>query len=110
LEKALSISREAFSLAFLGHIYGSTGQRNKAIRLLQELDILFTKGQAPPIAFAIVHAGLGNMDAAFEWLETAYRLRDDKIFWLQYGPGLEPLRSDPRYASFVPHIPKLART
>jgi TolB-like protein/tetratricopeptide (TPR) repeat protein len=100
-EKALSLSREAFSLAFLGHVYGRLGRGDEAQGLLRELDRLFTQGQAPPIAFVVICAGLGDTDAAFNWLETAYRLRDDKMFWLTGMPLFDPLRSDPRYAVFL---------
>ncbi len=101
-EKALSLSREALSLAFLGHIYGRLGRRDEAGCLLRELDQLFTQGNAPPIAFVIIYAGLGDADTALDWLETAYRLRDDKLFWLLTGfPLFDPLRSDPRYADLV---------
>jgi TolB-like protein/Flp pilus assembly protein TadD len=114
-EKALSLSREAFSLAFLGHIYGRLGRRDEAKCLLRELDRLFTQGHAPPIAFVAIYSGLGDADAAFDWLETAYRLRDDKLFWLTTGlPAFDPLRSDPRFAQFVHRmglaVPSLVRT
>jgi tetratricopeptide (TPR) repeat protein len=104
-EKALDLSREAFSLAFLGHIYGRLGRSDEARRLLRELDQLLTQGHAPPIAFTVIYAGLGDADAAFHWLETAYRLRDDKLFWLTGMPVLfDPLRPDPRYAGLVHHM------
>ncbi len=48
-----------------------------------------------------IYAGLGDTDAAFDWLETAYRLRDDKLFWLTGMPLFDPLRRDPRYAGFL---------
>ncbi len=112
-EKALSLSREAFSLAFLGHIYGRLGRRDEAKCLLRELDQLFARGHAPPFAFAVIYAGLGDADTAFDWLETAYRLRDGQLFCLTM-PGSDPLRSDPRYADLVHRMglapPSLART
>ncbi len=52
------------------------------------------------VAFVVIYAGLGDADAALDWLETAYRLRDGQLFCLTM-PGLDPLRSDPRYAGFV---------
>jgi Flp pilus assembly protein TadD len=101
LEKALGLSREAFSLAFLGHIYGRLGRTDEAQCLLRELDKLFAQGQAPPIAFVVIYAGFGDADAAFDWLKTAFRLRDDKLFWLTLMPAFHPLRSDPRFADLV---------
>ena len=53
LEKALSHSREALSLSYLGHVYGRLGRTDEARRLLRELEQLRTQGQAPPIAFAV---------------------------------------------------------
>ncbi len=100
-EKALSLSREALSLSFLGHVYARLGRRDEAMRLLRELEQLFAQGRASPIAFVVLYAGLGDADAAFEWLETAYRLRCD-IQYLSTGfPGIDPLRSDPRFADLV---------
>jgi hypothetical protein len=52
----------------------------------------------------VIHAGLGEIDAAFDWLETAYRLRDGYLFWLPGAPGLDPLHSDPRFADLVHRV------
>jgi TolB-like protein/tetratricopeptide (TPR) repeat protein len=101
LERALSLSREALSLCYLGHVYAQLGRTEEAGRLLGELDQLRARGQAPPTALATAYAGLGEIDAAFEWLETAYRLRDGYLFWLAGAPGLDPLRSNPRFADLV---------
>ncbi len=104
LEKAVSHSRDAFPLAYLGHVYGRLGRTDEARRLFREIDELRAQGHASPIAFAVIYAGLGDIDAAFDWLETAYRLRDGYLFWLPGAPGLDPLRSDPRFAPLVHRI------
>jgi TolB-like protein/Tfp pilus assembly protein PilF len=100
-EKALSLSREALSLSFLGHVYARLGRRDEAMRLLRELEQLFAQGRASPIAFGVLYAGLGDADAALEWLETAYRLRCDIQYLTTGFPGIDPLRSDPRFADLV---------
>lgn len=108
-EKAHSLSREAMSLAFLGHIYARLGRTAEARRLLRELDQLFREGRASPIAFTILYAGLGDLDAAFRWLEAACRSRADLV-WVTAGfPGLDPLRSDPRFAELVHPMGIVAR-
>ena len=104
LEKALSHSREALSLSYLGHVYGRLGRTDEARRLLRELEQLRTQAQAPPVAFAVLHAGLGEVDVAFNWLETAYRLRDGYLFWLPGTPGLDPLHSDARFADLLHRV------
>jgi tetratricopeptide (TPR) repeat protein len=108
-EKAHSLSREAMSLAFLSHICARLGRTVKARRLLQELDQLFREGRASPIAFVILYAGLGDLDAAFRWLEAACRSRADLV-WVTAGfPGIDPLRSDPRFADLVHRMGIAAR-
>ena len=103
-EKTLGLSREALSLSFLGHVYARMGRRDEAMRLLRELDRLSSQGKASPIALVVLHAGLGDAEAAFEWLETAYRLRVDLPWLFTEFPGLDPLRSDPRFAALVQRV------
>lgn len=56
------------------------------------------EGRTSPIARVVLYAGLGDLAAAFEWLETAVKVRCDLV-WLTRGfPGVDPLREDPRYA------------
>lgn len=104
LETALGHSHEALSVAYLGHVYGRLGRVQEATRLLAELEQLRTAGQAPPMAFAVLHAGRGEIEKAFEWLETAYGLRDGYLFWLPGAPGLDPLHSDARFGNLVRRI------
>ena len=100
-EKALSLSREALSLSFLGHVYARLGRRDEAMRLLRELGRLFAQGRASPIALVVIYAGLGDADAALEWLDTACRLRCDMQYLAAGFPGIDPLRSDPRFADLI---------
>jgi hypothetical protein len=53
------------------------------------------------VAFVMLHAGLGQADPAFEWLDRAM---DDRRGWLAYlkvEPVLDPLRGDPRFARLI---------
>jgi len=104
-EKALALSREALSLSFLGHVYARVGRKEEALRLLDELDQLSSQGKASPIAHVVLHAGLGDVEAAFEWLETAFRLRNDLAWFFTKFPGLDPLRSDLRFTALVHRAP-----
>lgn len=100
-EKALNLSREALSLSFLGHVHARLGRRQEAMRLLRELEQLFGQGLASPIAFVVIYAGLGDTDTALEWLDTACRLRCDIQYLTAGFPGIDPLRSDPRFAALI---------
>ena len=103
-EKALGLSRDALSLSFLGHVYARLGRRDQATRLLQELVQLSSQGKASPIALVVMYTGLGDADAAFEWLETACRLRVDLHWLFVKFPGLDLLRSDSRFAALLHRV------
>jgi hypothetical protein len=50
-----------------------------------------------PVAFAMMHAGLGETDRAFEWLDRAMEERRGWLAYLKVEPLLDPLRVDPRF-------------
>jgi hypothetical protein len=51
----------------------------------------------PPFTFALVYMGLGDHDAAFQWLEKAYEVRDIGLVFLPVDPKWDFLRSDERF-------------
>jgi TolB-like protein/tetratricopeptide (TPR) repeat protein len=104
MEQAVARSRDGWSIANLAHLYGRLGRIDEARLLLRELEQHRTQGQAPPMAFAVFHAGVGEIDTAFEWLEAACRQRDGRLFWLPGTPGLDPLHADARFADLVRRI------
>jgi len=55
----------------------------------------------PPYWIAVLYAGLAEPDKAFEWLEKAYRQNDPSLTRIKVDPKLDPIRSDPRFASLV---------
>jgi tetratricopeptide (TPR) repeat protein len=50
---------------------------------------------------AAVHAALGQTDEAFAALEEGYQARAEWMGYLKIDPQMDPLRSDPRYATFL---------
>lgn len=68
----------------------------KAERQLASLHERARDRWVPAASLAIAHLGLGELDAAFEWLERAYEERDLWLLWHTYDPIFRELRSDPR--------------
>jgi hypothetical protein len=50
-----------------------------------------------PVALTKLYVALGDGNAAFDWLEQAYRERRGWLTYLKIEPTLDPLRSDPRF-------------
>ncbi len=86
-------------VVWVGQHYGRAGQREEAERVLDETLDLHAQGSVGAMAVALIYAGLGKRDLAFEWLRRAVQERGGTVVYLKaYGrTHLRDLRSDPRY-------------
>ena len=98
--KALDSSPERRRLALLAYAYAASGKRDEAQKTLDEFNGLAKQRYIPPMNFAIIYAGLGEKDQAFEWLEKAYKDRSGPPY-LKIDFPFNSLRSDPRFADFA---------
>ncbi len=104
-QRAVDLSkRNSVSLGSLGFTYARAGLRPEAEALLRELQDLGKERYLSPAFIATIHAGLGQKDEAFSWLEEAFRLRSRYLVWLKVAPEYEQLRSDPRYQELMARI------
>jgi tetratricopeptide (TPR) repeat protein len=88
------------SLTFLGYGYAAAGRKVEAQKVLDQLNE-FSKGRyVPAFHRAIIYAGLGEKDKAFEWLRKAYE-EEHFIIAIKVHPAYDPLRSDPRFADLL---------
>jgi hypothetical protein len=60
-----------FASAALGHLYGSVGKTTEARVIFDELTARSDRGFVPSYDVAVVCAGLGWIDQAFEYLSRA---------------------------------------
>jgi hypothetical protein len=58
-------------------------------------------GHVPALSRAEVALALGQVDAAFRWLERAADDREPLVIYLAVDPLYEPLRADPRFAALL---------
>jgi tetratricopeptide (TPR) repeat protein len=68
LTKALDMSHGPLMRGYLGFVYGQAGEMAKARQMLQELAYSPGPTFVSPVNFALIHAGLGDADATFDWL------------------------------------------
>jgi tetratricopeptide (TPR) repeat protein len=101
LEKAHQLDPMPETFAQLGHAYAKAGRDSDARRMLDELKLLSTRRYVSAYSFALVHAGLGERDEAFRWLQ---KVEEDRGEWFAFAgvdPRLDPLRPDPRFADVL---------
>ena len=96
-ERAQVISNDRDAVAWLGYAAGCMGRIDDARAKLAELMQRSKTEYVPPYAFAIVHLGLGETEAAFTWLEKGARENDYWLVFVNVDPVLDCLRADPRF-------------
>jgi tetratricopeptide (TPR) repeat protein len=96
-EKVLQLADASFFLAALGHVYASSGQRDEAARVLEQLKERQSRAHVSPYDFTILYAALGEREQAFACLEQAFHARSEALVWLKVDPRLDTLRTDPRF-------------
>ncbi|HEY6802252.1 MAG TPA: tetratricopeptide repeat protein [Pyrinomonadaceae bacterium] len=92
------------SLGMSGHTLALMGDREGAKKILEELFDRAGKNYVSPYSVALIYIGLGDKDKAFEWLYKVYQEVNDWLTWLNVGPELDPLRSDPRFSDLLRRV------
>jgi TolB-like protein/Tfp pilus assembly protein PilF len=86
--------RTIFS-AELGYVYGRSGRRDEALRIVEQLKTPAAPTQPiPAYEIALVYAGLGEKKLAFEWLSRAKAGHDPFLIYVQTDPNFDNLRDD----------------
>jgi TolB-like protein/Tfp pilus assembly protein PilF len=91
--------------ADFGYIYAKSGRQADALRVATLLIERF-KGEQQPVAGAIstIYAALGQTGEAFNWLDVARKRNDLEMGYLKIDPRWDPLRADPRFASYLSSV------
>jgi serine/threonine protein kinase/tetratricopeptide (TPR) repeat protein len=84
------------ALAYAHHHAGRVTESDKALRELEA-----THASDSAFQIAQVHAGRGETDAAFAWLERAFSQRDPGMAWLKHEPFFAILRGDARWTEML---------
>ena len=121
LEKGMTLQAKNAIMAcckedtpLLAYFLARSGDRAEAVKLLREAERSW--GQRPQTAgsanlhrewsgarfnIAVTHAALGDINQAFLWLERMPEGRPWALGMMITEPSLDPLRSDPRFASLT---------
>jgi len=105
-QKAIEISNgDHDATASLAHAFAAIGRRAEAEKILHDFERKSKSGYVSPYMIATIHAGLGDKNKAFEFLERAYQERSLDISWhLKADLRIDNLRSDPRFQDLVRRV------
>lgn len=114
-EKAIQTFLEIFEienvrypriLGWLGAAYARSGQRDKALEILTELEARHQISTAGSTGFfqAVIHSALGNTEDALRWLRVAIDTHEMEIPWLISEPQLFGLHEHPAFKAMVQEV------
>ena len=105
LKRALKLSGgHPWAVAEIGYALARAGDRAGAIAALDALRAESARRYVSSGYPALVHAALGDVDAAVSAFERAREEHATDIIWLRMHPGLDALRSDPRIGALMRSI------
>jgi TolB-like protein/DNA-binding winged helix-turn-helix (wHTH) protein/Tfp pilus assembly protein PilF len=98
LQKAVELSHGTpLMTSALANAYARAGEKEKAEKLLADLLAESKRKYVSPYYFTVVYVGLGLSDKALDRLEDALVDRSNGLVFLKVEPGLDDLRSNPRF-------------
>lgn len=110
LEQTLVLFGLRESAGKVRQAFAASGYTGAMRKYAEELEHLHATNQIfVPLNVAGAYAAVGDKDRAFYWLEQAYKYRGRgtvgvAMIFINRDPGLEPLRSDPRYTDLLRRV------
>lgn len=101
LRRSVELSGDRDSVAALGYVCGLAGRGAEARAALSELESREKAGFVSSYDKALVHLGLGDVEASLGWLEKAHEERSYWLIYLRVDPALDPLRTRPRFVELL---------
>ncbi len=99
--QAQELSYLSWGDGLLAHALAVSGEREEGLAILRRLESEAERGPASALGVATAYVGLGNHDAAFAWLEKAWKMRELRLHYLAIDPLYQPLHPDPRFGTLL---------
>ena len=89
--------------ALLAHAYAAAGDEDRAREVRDDLIAARQGGgrHVPAFNIALAYLGLGDIDEAFNWLNSALDERSSWLVSLNVEPLFDTIRADPRFAQLI---------
>jgi TolB-like protein/Tfp pilus assembly protein PilF len=102
--KALESGYDPLINGYLALALAKSGQRDEAIKLLNQLKLESAERYVPSYAIAIIYIGLNQKDEAFAWLEKDVAEHSAFAVYYAVAPELDELRSEPRFKAMLKQL------
>jgi eukaryotic-like serine/threonine-protein kinase len=102
--RALSVAPDAPGVrSAAAWVYASSGRRDHARTLVDEMRIRMPLGKVSDLDFANAHLALGDTDSSLTWITAAVQQRTSESGWtgIACDPTWDSLRRDPRFVSLL---------
>jgi tetratricopeptide (TPR) repeat protein len=96
-----TFSKNGGALAGLAYGYAMAGQKDEALKILDELKTSTSGGLIVPYRVAAIYLALGDKEQAIAWLNKDYEAKGNWLTQLKVDPVMDPLRSDPRFQTLM---------
>jgi adenylate cyclase len=104
-ERAVELAPEDLQLkADLAIVYVAAGNNAPARQILEELEEKARREYVPPLALAMAHMAVGDLDGTFAWLDKMYEERAPWLIFMNEHPRYDRLRGDPRFQQLLRKI------
>jgi TolB-like protein/tetratricopeptide (TPR) repeat protein len=100
-EQALQFSRQQEVLPALAHAYALAGRTGEARIILDEMTNDKTGRYVASPMVARIHLGLGEFEAALDWLQKGLEERSYWMVFLKVDPVYDPIRTHPRFGELL---------
>jgi len=101
-EKSASLDTDPYPLALLGHAQALNGDREAALKILQQLAV--SKRYVADYSVGLVYLGLGDKKQAMDWFEKSFAQRQPDLNTIRFDPLLKSLHGDPRFEALAEKI------
>ncbi len=103
LDRATHLDSSPYPLAYLAYASARSGNKERALKALQELEQKSHKVYVPRYQIAAVYVGLNDKAKALDSLQQAFSNREEIIAFLKVDPTWDPLRSELRFQDLLHH-------
>jgi adenylate cyclase len=90
--------------ADLAIVYADADKTARARQIFEELEAKAQREYVPPLALAMAHMAVGDLDGTFAWLDRMYEERTPWLIFMNEHARYDRLRGDPRFQQLLRKI------